>query len=351
MTKQEIESQLAAANRKYEEFSQRIPNSVAVEKIKEKRDRLQAMLDDMSKKESPTPATEAKKRGRRAKEKTPTTAKKRGRPAKSAKPTEEKISRFVFEQEVDGGKNVEVIFAASRDSAMEMAEDGYVFVREITRGRSPKTGFLPDESKPTKAAASTERKKRGRPSKKISADEAGISEEDSKKRSKKVESRKTKGRGRPKSTRFFLFEMPLKTSGKFKRKVQAASSVETAKNRIGENYVFVKEVTADKGAGTFETSLVGTEKTTAAMPTLKAQKVSERKKEAVKTARKAEQSTVQLTQSEVKVLKALAQALMKAKFEKGGMTSDDWDEMFENLPVLRTQFEEETFEFEDGGTV
>ena len=71
-----------------------------------------------------------------------------------------------------------------------------------------------------------------------------------------------------------------------------------------------------------------------------------------KVAEKATSSSPpQLTKDEIRALKAFAQALMKAKFEKGGMTDDDWDEMFAHLPVARTQFEDETFEFGKGGRV
>ena len=40
---------------------------------------------------------------------------------------------------------------------------------------------------------------------------------------------------------------------------------------------------------------------------------------------------------------------MKAKFSQGGLTDAEWDEMFADLPVSRTQFEEETFEYGKGG--
>ena len=359
MTKQEVQKQYEAAKRNYETFLDRMPDSSATSKLKQKMDRLKAELDAMTAKETPAAA--------------PAEGKKRGRPAKSAPASQDtqKMSRFLFEKSVDGGKMVEVVMAESKSQAMKSIEEGFQFVRQITKGRSPKTGFIAADAAATAAppkkqeAKPAEMPKRGRPSKKMTAEDAGIKIEDSKKRAEKAEKKKTKGRGRPKSTRFFLFEMPLKTSGKFKRKIQAASSIENAKKRIGDSYIFVKEVKANTGEGTFNTSIAGLESTATEKTTMvatpkankkdvvvsKLREAASKRAETRKSEKPAESTPAQLTQAEIRALKAFAQALMKAKFKKGGMTSDDWNELFSNLPVIRTQFEEDDYEFEDGGFV
>jgi hypothetical protein len=381
MTKQEIEAQFNAAQRKYAQFSQSMPDSIATQKIKEKMESLKAELEAMGAKQAPKIApVEGKKRGRPAKSKSVSTAKiapvegkKRGRPAKITGATQdaEKMSRFLFEKAVKGGKIVDVVLAETLQVANNMVGEGFEFVRQIKQGRSPKTGFIAADSSMTSTTSKKEEvkvaemTKRGRPSKKMTAEDAGIKIEDSKKRAEKAEKKKTKGRGRPKSTRFFLFEMPLKTSGKFKRKIQAASSIENAKKRLGDSYIFVKEVKASTGEGTFSTSVAGLEsfviEKTPMVATPKADKKNIIVKnlreqtseisEKPKSIKRDESMPAQLTQAEIRALKAFAQALMKAKFKKGGMTSDDWNDLFSNLTIVRTQFEEEDFEFSDGGFV
>ena len=80
-------------------------------------------------------------------------------PKKSSKGKE---MRHVFEKKVDGGKEVKVVMASSVDVAKEaMQKSDFEYIRTITRGRSPKEGFVaagkPKKAKATKRATKATR--------------------------------------------------------------------------------------------------------------------------------------------------------------------------------------------------
>mgnify|MGYP001161396105 CR=1 FL=1 len=71
--------------------------------------------------------------------------------AKKAAPKPKKATRFVFEKKVEGGKEVKVIEAMSEAEAKEAMEGAdFEFVKQITRGRSPREGFVADKKAPAK---------------------------------------------------------------------------------------------------------------------------------------------------------------------------------------------------------
>jgi len=160
---------------------------------------------------------------------------------KATKSASGKDKRHVFEKQVEGGKEVKVVMASSADLAKEaMQESGFEFVKTITRGRSPKEGFIPSgkvkKTKGTKRASKATRDDM--------AKEAGMTPEKAEKVSEKVAKAKKRGR-KPMDKQAYLFEMPLKTqAGKVKRKVVTATSEASAKKSAGKNYTLVKELTA-----------------------------------------------------------------------------------------------------------
>ena len=65
------------------------------------------------------------------------------KPKAPKKTSKGKEMRHVFEKKVDGGKEVKVVMATSVDLAKEaMQESGFDYNRTISRGRSPKEGFV-----------------------------------------------------------------------------------------------------------------------------------------------------------------------------------------------------------------
>ena len=160
---------------------------------------------------------------------------------KATKSASGKDKRHVFEKQVEGGKEVKVVMASSADLAKEaMQESGFEFVKTITRGRSPKEGFIPSgkvkKTKGTKRASKATRDDM--------AKEAGMTPEKAEKVSEKVAKAKKRGR-KPMDKQAYLFEMPLKTqAGKVKRKVVTATSEASAQKSAGKNYTLVKELKA-----------------------------------------------------------------------------------------------------------
>jgi hypothetical protein len=171
-------------------------------------------------------------------------------PAKKAKaPKAPKASaagkekRHVFEKKVEGGKEVKVVMATSEDLAKEAMQDsGFDFVKTITRGRSPKEGFVAD-AKPKKAK-SKKPERATRASRAEMAQAAGMTPEKAEKVAEKVSTAKKRGR-KPMDKKAFLFEMPMKTkAGKVKRKVVTAVSEAAAVKQAGKNYSLVRELKA-----------------------------------------------------------------------------------------------------------
>jgi hypothetical protein len=163
------------------------------------------------------------------------------RKPKATKSASGKEMRHVFEKEVEGGKEVKVVIATSPELAKEaMQESGFEFVKTITRGRSPKEGFIATgKAKKTKAKAPARASKATRES---MAKDAGMTAEKAEKVASKVASSKKRGR-KPMDKKAFLFEMPLKTqAGKVKRKVVTATSEASAMKAAGKNYTLVKEL-------------------------------------------------------------------------------------------------------------
>ena len=163
------------------------------------------------------------------------------RKPKATKSASGKEMRHVFEKEVEGGKEVKVVMATSPELAKEaMQESGFEFVKTITRGRSPKEGFIATgKAKKTKAKAPARASKATRES---MAKDAGMTAEKAEKVASKVASSKKRGR-KPMDKKAFLFEMPLKTqAGKVKRKVVTATSEASAIKAAGKNYTLVKEL-------------------------------------------------------------------------------------------------------------
>ncbi|MBN39020.1 MAG: hypothetical protein CMI29_11230 [Opitutae bacterium] len=163
------------------------------------------------------------------------------RKPKATKSASGKEKRHVFEKEVEGGKEVKVVMATSPELAKEaMQESGFEFVKTITRGRSPKEGFIATgKAKKTKAKTPARASKATRES---MAKDAGMTAEKAEKVASKVASSKKRGR-KPMDKKAFLFEMPLKTqAGKVKRKVVTATSEASAIKAAGKNYTLVKEL-------------------------------------------------------------------------------------------------------------
>ena len=163
------------------------------------------------------------------------------RKPKATKSASGKEKRHVFEKEVEGGKEVKVVMATSPELAKEaMQESGFEFVKTITRGRSPKEGFIATgKAKKTKAKTPERASKATRES---MAKDAGMTAEKAEKVASKVASSKKRGR-KPMEKKAFLFEMPLKTqAGKVKRKVVTATSEASAIKAAGKNYTLVKEL-------------------------------------------------------------------------------------------------------------
>ena len=154
-----------------------------------------------------------------------------------------KEKRHVFEKKVEGGKEVKVVMATSEDLAKEAMQDsGFDFVKTITRGRSPKEGFVAD-AKPKKAK-SKKPERATRASREEMAQAAGMTPEKAEKVAEKVSTAKKRGR-KPMDKKAFLFEMPMKTqAGKVKRKVVTAVSEAAAVKQAGKNYSLVRELKA-----------------------------------------------------------------------------------------------------------
>ncbi len=157
--------------------------------------------------------------------------------------------RHVFEKKVEGGKEVKVIVASDETEAKgKLGDDSFTFVKVITRGRSPKEGFVADKKAPAKKAKSAPKSKSA-PAKRASkkdrtevAKEAGMTAERAKKESDKVATAKKRGR-KIMDKDAYLFEMPLKTkAGKVKRKVIVATSEASAKKQAGGRYTLVKKL-------------------------------------------------------------------------------------------------------------
>ena len=166
------------------------------------------------------------------------------KPKAPKKTSKGKEMRHVFEKKVDGGKEVKVVMATSVDLAKEaMQESGFDYNRTISRGRSPKEGFVAS-GKPKKIKETKGTKRPTKATRDEMAKAAGMTPEKAEKVAKKVSSAKKRGR-KPAKHNSYLFEMPMKTqAGKVKRKVIVATSEESAQKQAGRNYTFIKELKA-----------------------------------------------------------------------------------------------------------
>lgn len=186
--------------------------------------------------------------------------KKERKPRAKAEPKAKpkKASRFVFEKPVDGGKEVKVVEAMTEAEAKE-AMDGtdFDFVKQITRGRSPREGFVADKKAPAKKKEAEKPKRKPRASKDertSMAKAAGMSETRAKKISEKVATGKKRGR-KPMDKEAWLFEMPLKTqAGKVKRKIVEATNEKAAIKSAGVSYKLVRKLSEGESpkVGTME---------------------------------------------------------------------------------------------------
>tara|TARA_R110002050_G_scaffold259637_1_gene399088 strand:- start:149 stop:1612 length:1464 start_codon:yes stop_codon:yes gene_type:complete len=166
------------------------------------------------------------------------------KPKAPKKTSKGKEMRHVFEKKVDGGKEIKVVMATSVDLAKEaMQESGFDYNRTISRGRSPKEGFVAS-GKPKKIKETKGTKRPTKATRDEMAKAAGMTPEKAEKVAKKVSSAKKRGR-KPAKHNSYLFEMPMKTqAGKVKRKVIVATSEESAQKQAGRNYTFIKELKA-----------------------------------------------------------------------------------------------------------
>ena len=186
--------------------------------------------------------------------------KKERKPRAKAEPKAKpkKATRFVFEKPVDGGKEVKVVEAMTEAEAKE-AMDGtdFDFVKQITRGRSPREGFVADKKAPAKKKEAEKPKRKPRASKDertSMAKAAGMSETRAKKISEKVATGKKRGR-KPMDKEAWLFEMPLKTqAGKVKRKIVKATNEKAAIKSAGPSYKLVRKLSEGESpkVGTME---------------------------------------------------------------------------------------------------
>ena len=155
-----------------------------------------------------------------------------------------KDTRHVFVKKVDGGKEVKVVMAKSREEAEEaMSGQGFDYDKEITRGRSPKEGFIADVVKGKRGRKKGQKaapKRATKAERESMAQDAGMTAERAEKESERVSGAKKRGR-KPMDKQAFLFEMPLKTqAGKVKRKVVTATSEASAIKAAGKNYTLVR---------------------------------------------------------------------------------------------------------------
>jgi hypothetical protein len=155
-----------------------------------------------------------------------------------------KDTRHVFVKKVDGGKEVKVVMAKSREEAEEaMSGQGFDYDKEITRGRSPKEGFIADAVKGKRGRKKGQKaapKRATKAERESMAQDAGMTAERAEKESERVSGAKKRGR-KPMEKQAFLFEMPLKTqAGKVKRKVVTATSEASAIKAAGKNYTLVR---------------------------------------------------------------------------------------------------------------
>jgi len=172
--------------------------------------------------------------------------KKKSAPAPKKKSGKE--TRHVFVKQVDGGKEVRVVMAKSREEAEEaMSGQGFEYDKEITRGRSPKEGFIADVEKGKRGRKKAEKapaKRASKSERESLAQSAGMTSERAEKESERVTGAKKRGR-KPMDKTGYLYEMPLKTqAGKVKRKVIKATSKASADVKAGKNYTFVRELSA-----------------------------------------------------------------------------------------------------------
>lgn len=176
--------------------------------------------------------------------------------AKAKKP-----SRFVFEKKVDGGKEVKVVEAMTEEEAKEaMGGTDFEFVKQITRGRSPREGFVADKKAPAKKKEADKPKRKPRATKEertSMAKAAGMSESRAQKISQKVATGKKRGR-KPLDKERWLFEMPLKTqAGKVKRKIVEATSEQAAVKAAGKSYSMVRKLSESEKPKTGQVEMEG----------------------------------------------------------------------------------------------
>lgn len=176
--------------------------------------------------------------------------------AKAKKPT-----RFVFEKKVDGGKEVKVVEAMTEEEAKEaMGGTDFEFVKQITRGRSPREGFVADKKAPAKKKEADKPKRKPRATKEertSMAKAAGMSESRAQKISQKVATGKKRGR-KPLDKERWLFEMPLKTqAGKVKRKIVEATSEQAAVKAAGKSYSMVRKLSESEKPKTGQVEMEG----------------------------------------------------------------------------------------------
>ena len=122
--------------------------------------------------------------------------KKKSAPAPKKKSGKE--TRHVFVKQVDGGKEVKVVMAKSREEAEEaMSGQGFEYDKEITRGRSPKEGFIADVEKGKRGRKKVEKapaKRASKSERESLAQSAGMTSERAEKESERVTGAKKRGR-------------------------------------------------------------------------------------------------------------------------------------------------------------
>jgi hypothetical protein len=297
---------------------------IAVETDAEEKAMLQEMLDEMEAELKAEGGSEEKKEEKKSEKKTST---------KKKTTDTDKKKRFVFEKKVEGGKEVAVIEAMTQEEATDSSEEGFEFVKVITRGRAPKTGFIADEKpkgkkgRPAKAKSEKkEDKKDMTPLKDETAEEMAkrlnVSKEDCEEliqryekeamaRKKRVESRK-----------------------------KAGKTTELSVDESLENEAEIIENKVEKKAPTKKQ----TQKATKSITKILKELVTEMQGNVDEKV-----STIDKMIAELEKVKAELVASKKARggmFGKGGKTKEDETPM---IPVVRYFFEDEPQEYGKGG--
>ena len=258
-----------------------------------------------------------------------TPTKSEDKPKKEKKTTAKKDGkmRFVFEKKVEGGKEVDVIEAMTQETAESVAEEGFEFVKVITRGRAPKKGFVAD-AKP--------KGKRGRPAKTTTK---------ATKTKTETADEMAKRLGLSKAECEKLLEKYDRESQKRKSRVagrkKAGKSAELSVDESLENEAEIIENKVDKKAPTKRQVQKSTKSITKVVQELIG------KMNADIEAKVAE---IDNLIEELYKLRSELEASKKARggmFGKGGKTDSDKED--DLIPVVRYFFEDEPFEYGRGG--